>query len=220
MAKMKKTRKSGVVSPWPNSSERQQLRTLKREAVLHAAVESFNNKGFNSTSLDEVAVALNVTKPTIYHYFSNKDEVLFECVRLGIESLRNALDAVEDTGANGRDRLRALMHGYAKVMTEDFGMCVARTADHELSDTSRNRFRALKREVDDSVRDIVKQGMLDGSIPAGDPRMITFVLTGALNWVGHWFDSSGEMTAEEVARGAVDVLLQGIAPNLEGSADV
>lgn len=210
--KTKVSREAGVVSPWPKVSERQRMRSLKREAVLHAAVESFNRNGYTSTSLDDVAIALNVTKPTIYHYFSSKDEVLFECVKLGLESIQKALKSAEESDANGRERLCALMFGYAKVMTEDFGMCVARTAEHELSETSRNRFRALKREVDDAVRAVVEHGMQDGSIPQGNSRMVTFTLTGALNWIGHWFDPSGEMTPDSVARGAVDVLINGIAP--------
>lgn len=218
--KAKVTSETNVVSPWPKASERQRLRSLKREAVLQAAVESFNRKGYSSTSLDDVAVALNVTKPTIYHYVSSKDEVLFECVRLGLESLKKALKSAEDVEANGRERLRALMFDYAKVMTEEFGICVARTADHELSEDSRSRFRALKREVNDAVRTVVEQGMADGSIPKGDARMVTFTLTGALNWIGHWYDPQGEMTPDSVARGAVEVLMQGIAPGpVNGKAE-
>lgn len=214
--KAKISREKGAVSPWPDASQRKRLRSIKREAVLKAAVESFNRKGYSSTSLDDVAVALNVTKPTIYYYVSSKDEVLFECVRLGLESIKEALRVAEQGQSNGRDRLRALMFDYAKVMTEDFGMCVARTADHELSEASRARFRALKREVNDAVRAVVEQGMEDGSIPRGDSRMITFTLTGALNWIGHWYDPQGEMTPDSVARGAVEVLMQGIAPGRAG----
>ena len=214
--------KAGTVSLWPDSTERKRMRSLKREAVLHAAVESFNRKGYSSTSLEEVAVALNVTKPTIYHYFSNKDEVLFACVRLGLESLKKALKSAEDANANanGRERLGALMFDYAKVMTEDFGRCVSRTPDHELSERSRNQFRALKREVDDAIRAVVEQGMRDGSIPEGDARLVTFTLTGALNGIGHWFDPDGEMSADDVAAKMVTVLINGIAPGPGEDPDV
>ena len=58
-------------SPWPTAEERGRERQLKREAVLHTAVQSFNERGFHATSLDEVAESLNVTKPTIYHYFGS-----------------------------------------------------------------------------------------------------------------------------------------------------
>ncbi len=78
---------AAAASPWPTPEERAREREQKREAVLSTAVRLFNSKGFHATSLDDVALALNVTKPTIYHYFANKDEVLFECVRRGLELL-------------------------------------------------------------------------------------------------------------------------------------
>jgi AcrR family transcriptional regulator len=200
------------ISPWPSRKERDRDRELKREAVLRTAVGLFNEKGFHATSLDDVAEALKVTKPTIYHYFSNKDEVLFECVRRGVESIRDAGIEVEARGGSGMERLKAHMRNYAIVMTNDFGMCVTRTADHELSKESRNRFRALKRETDITIRRVVEEGMRDGSIAPGDPRLVTFTLTGALNWIARWYDAKGSMSREEIADGCVATLVNGLAP--------
>lgn len=203
---------SSAKALWPSVEDRERERREKREAVLHAAVRSFNEKGFHATSLDDVANALNVTKPTIYHYFANKDEILFECVRRGLDSIRHAAEAVESEGGGGLERLRRLMRDYAIIMTRDFGMCVTRTADHELSGDSRAKFRALKREIDQTVRRVVEQGMADGSIAGGDPRLVTFTLTGALNWIAHWYDPRGTLGAEDVADAAVATLVGGLAP--------
>lgn len=192
--------------------DRERERREKREAVLHAAVRSFNEKGFHATSLDDVASALNVTKPTIYHYFASKDEILFECVRRGLDSIRRAAEAVESEGGGGLERLRRLMRDYAVVMTQDFGMCVTRTADHELSGESRAKFRALKREIDQTVRRVVEQGMADGSIARGDPRLVTFTLSGALNWIARWYDPDGRIGAGDIADAAVATLVDGLAP--------
>jgi AcrR family transcriptional regulator len=199
-------------SPWPKLEERGRERREKREALLHAAVRSFNEKGFHATSLDEVAASLNVTKPTFYYYFANKDEILFECVRLGLESIAQAAEAVEKRGGSGLERLRALMRDYALIMTRDFGMCVIRTADHELSPESRKKFRALKRKIDDVVRGVVADGMSDGSIAKGDPRMITFTLTGALNWIARWYEDGRRQTPDAVADACVETLINGLAP--------
>lgn len=196
---------------WLSADDRERERREKREAVLHAAVRSFNDRGFHATSLDDVANALNVTKPTIYHYFGSKDEILFECVRRGLEGIREAAEAVEAGGDSGLERLRRLMLDYAVIMTRDFGMCVTRTADHELSDESRTKFRALKREIDQTVRRVVEQGMAEGTIAAADPRLVTFTLTGALNWIARWYDPQGPLTPQQVAEGTVATLIAGLA---------
>lgn len=199
-------------SPWLKAADREKERLEKRDALLGAAVRSFNERGFHATSLDDVAASLNVTKPTIYYYFANKDEILFECVRLGLEGIREIADAVESSGGSGLDRLKALMRGYAVIMTKDFGMCVTRTADHELSAESRAKFRALKREIDQTVRQVVEDGIADGSIASGDSRLMTFTLSGALNWVARWYEPTGSLTAEQIADATVETLVRGLAP--------
>lgn len=203
-------------SPWLNREEREREREVKREAVLRAAVELFNERGFHSTSLDDVAQTLNVTKPTIYHYFATKDAILFECVRRGVESIRDAALVVEEQGGNGMERLKAHMTNYALVMSDSFGMCVTRTNDCDLSESSQARFRALKRETDLTLRRVVEEGMRDGSIAPGDARLVTFTLAGALNWISRWYDPKGPLTREDIAEECVAILVRGLTPRAGG----
>jgi AcrR family transcriptional regulator len=199
-------------SPWAGREARTREREVKREAVLRTAVALFNDRGFHATSIDDVAGALSITKPTIYHYFANKDEILFECLRRGIESIQQAGLAAEKKGGPAMERLRAYMREYAIVVTTDFGICVTRTADHELSAAARKRFRASKREIDTAIRRVVEEGMKEGSIAQGDPRLVTFTLTGSLNWIAQWYDPEGELSPEQMADGCVATLVQGLAP--------
>ncbi|APZ50861.1 TetR/AcrR family transcriptional regulator [Salipiger abyssi] len=206
------TRPAEVKSPWLSTAERAAERETKREAVLRTAVHFFNTRGFHSTSLNDVAAALEVTKPTIYHYFSSKDEILFECVRLGLEAIRDAGDQARERGGSGRDQLEALMLEYALVMTRDFGICVSRTSDDQLAPASRDRFRALKREINDSLQATIQAGMDDASLRPGDARIAAFTVAGALNWIARWYRPDGGMSAEEVTRGVVHTLLSGLTP--------
>src|SRR5271168_1406261 len=72
-------------SPWPVRSPRQRTRDVKREAVIRAAARAFSERGYHNTSIDEIAAALNVTKPTIYYYVANKEQLLLECILTGLE---------------------------------------------------------------------------------------------------------------------------------------
>lgn len=197
-------------SPWGSLQDRASVQRRKREAVLETAVRHFNARGFVATSMDDVAAELNVTKPTIYHYFKNKDEILFACVRRGLEGLREA--AVEAVGGRGPGlwRLAQVMRRYGMIMTQDFGRIVTRTGDFELSEESRATFRALKREIDLTMRSLVQEGIDDGSIKGTDARMITFTITGALNWIGRWYDPDGAIPAKDVVDGVVATLLAGL----------
>ena len=67
-----------LVSPWPVRKTSRRSRDSKREAVIRAAARAFNARGYHNTSIDEIAAALNVTKPTIYYYVANKEQLLLE----------------------------------------------------------------------------------------------------------------------------------------------
>lgn len=208
---------SGLESPWPLPEERARERELKRDAVVMAAARLFARAGFHATSLDDVANALGVTKPTIYHYFASKDEILFECTRRGLTAIAAAgAEANIAGGANGLERLEAMMKGYARVMTQDVGRVCTLTSEFDLSEQSKREFRRIKREVDRMVRDLVIEGMKDGSIAKGDPKLVTFTLTGALNWITRWFDEAGPQSVDEIAEACVTTLVHGLAPRRKG----
>jgi AcrR family transcriptional regulator len=199
-------------SPFRTPAERRAEREQKREAVLLAAVRMFNAQGFHATSLDDVAASLGISKPTIYHYLGNKDQVLLECVTRGVEQLRDAADAARAIPGSGLDRLRVFLRRYAEVNMEDFGRCVVRTGDEALSPPSRARFRALKREIDAAMRALIAEGVADGSIGPADVKLIAFTLAGALNWPARWHQPGGPESAAEVAARMVDILTAGLAP--------
>src|SRR3546814_12647541 len=90
-------------------------------AVLRAAVDLFNERGFHATSLDDIASRLGITKPAIYHYFGNKDQVLFHGLTVGMEQLRAAVDEARTHSGGGMDRLRAFLILYAEINMTAFG---------------------------------------------------------------------------------------------------
>ena len=201
-------------SPFRNAKQRDEERAAKRYAVLHAAVQMFNERGFHATSLDDVAASLGISKPTIYHYLGNKDQVLLECLTMGLRQIVAAADAAHGEDGTGLDRLKAFLRRYAAVNMDEFGRCVIRTSDESLAPESVVRFHALKREVDRAMRKLIAEGIADGSIADTDPMMLAFTLAGAVNWTARWYDPAGRLSASDVAARMVDVLTNGIAPRI------
>ncbi|MEH3123452.1 MAG: TetR/AcrR family transcriptional regulator [Sphingomonas phyllosphaerae] len=199
-------------SPFPDRAQRLASRAAKRDALLLAAVRMFNEHGFHATSLDDVAASLGVSKPTIYHHLGNKDQVLLECVSIGLGQLREAAAVAAAEPGRGIDRLRDFLIRYARINMDDFGRCVIRTGDEALSPDSAARFRSLKREIDDALRDLIAAGIADGSVVADDPKLLAFALAGALNWPARWFVPGGTLGATEVAERMVAMLIEGVAP--------
>lgn len=200
------------ISPFRSPEDRAREKDQKREAVLRSAVRMFNLRGFHAASLDEVAASLRVSKPTIYRYLGNKEQVLLECVTRGLEMLQVAATEAQAEAGTGLMRLARFLRRYAEINMDDFGRCVIRTDDAALSADGRAHFRALKSKIDESMRSLIADGVADGSIAPLDVKMTAFTLAGALNWPARWHDPSGPNQPAEIARSLVDVLIQGLAP--------
>ena len=199
-----------AASPWAPVSHRERQREAKRNAVLQAAAQLFNERGFHATSLDDIAARLNVTKPTLYYYVKNKDEILLQCVSKGLTMMLEGIDASRAAGGKAIDQLMTCMQVYARIVTMDFGMCLIRVGDEQLPPESRKELRRLKSAIDQEFRRLVAEGVAEGSLQPCDPKMTAFVIAGALSWIGRWYQPDGEYTPEQVAQQCIATLCDGV----------
>ena len=220
-AKTPKTPKKtapAVASPWAGVPDRERQREAKRQAVLQAAAQLFNERGFHATSLDDIAARLCVSKPTLYYYVKNKDEILLQCVRQGLEMTLEGIEASRAAGGNVVDQLRACMQVYADIVMQPFGMCLIRVGDEEVPEPSRTELRRMKSEIDLAFRRLVAQGVQEGSLQPCDPKMTAFVIAGALSWIGRWYQPGGEYTPEQVAQQCIATLCDGVLLRAQATA--
>jgi AcrR family transcriptional regulator len=199
-------------SPWRASRERQHDREVKREAVIRAAAHAFNHKGYHNTSLDDIAAALEVTKPTVYYYVTNKEQLLFECFVAGVEQIRAGFREARNLDVPGRERLNAVLRNYAKAMASEFGWCMVRVEDQDLSPDMSSHVKGMKSEIDQGIRRLIREGVQDGSIHPCDPKMTAFALAGSLNWIAHWYRENQSMTGAEIADAFITVFDNGLQP--------
>ena len=197
-------------SPWSGAGERQRQREAKRNAVLSTAAQMFNERGFHATSLDDIAARLHVSKPTLYYYVKNKDEILLACVDKGLRMTLQGIEASRAAGGNAVDQLRACMQVYAGIVMQPFGMCLIRVGDEEVPEPARGELRRMKSEIDLAFRRLVAQGVEEGSLAPCDPKMTAFVIAGALSWIGRWYQPEGARTPEEIAQQCIETLLGGV----------
>lgn len=208
---------SSVPSPWMPFESRRRARDEKREAVLRAAVQVFLEQGYHRATLNDVAERLNITKPALYNYFRGKDEILFECCVLGQERVDEVIAEIDAGGGTGLTKLRKLIRAYAEVMTTDYGASLIRFDTRDLSDRNSKILRAAKKDIDRTFRKYVAEGIADGSIKPCDAKLAAFAIAGSLNWIGHWFQPGGELSAEAVAHEFAIRLTEGLAARSTGS---
>lgn len=200
------------VSPWRTASQRELERRMKRDAILQTAAQMFNVRGFDSTSLDDVATMLEVTKPTLYHYFADKKAILYECLSKGLSEIEDIFQKARKGKGPSRERLIVLMERYCAVMTTDFGRCVVRMNDRDLAPAHREQILAMKKSNVAAIREVVSAAMTDGTIVKGDVRVTSFAIAGAMNSIALWYSPESNLRVKDITKGLMDVLLNGLTP--------
>jgi len=203
-------------SAWRAGRKRLRDHAVKRDAVIQVAARAFNERGYHNTSLDDIAAALEVTKPTIYYYVTNKEQLLFQCFVTGLEPIRGALREVKSSKAPARERLSAVLHQYAQAVASEFGWCMVRAENQDLSPAMSSHIRTLKAEIDQGIRRLLREGVRDGSIQPCDVKMTAFALAGALNWIAHWYREKQAMSAAQIADAFVTIFEEGLRPRTAG----
>jgi AcrR family transcriptional regulator len=201
---------SASPSPHQAFADRRRDPATKREAVLQTAAQLFIEKSYGRTSLNDVADRLKITKPALYHYFDNKEDILLECYRLGVGLIEETLNEIADHCGTGLQKVEAFIHSYAMVMTVNFGRCVMRLDEGDLTSGARTEVRAYKRKIDRRLRGFIQEGVEDGSIGACDTKIAAFSILGALNWICMWYEPDGALSPDEIATQFAHTLTQGL----------
>jgi len=205
------------VSPSKSSSEKsapsENLREAKRLSILSAAAKIFNERGYHNTAMADVAEAIGVSKPFLYYYLKDKEDILYECSRIATEQMHAMLADVRKAEVTGWQRIEMAFRGYAEIMTTDFGVCLIRnSAPGSLPSKSREKLWAGRRRLNKEIEVFIAQGIADGSIRTCDPKTLSFALFGAFNWMTIWYRANGRLRPATIADNFLDIIARGVVP--------
>lgn len=191
------------------------LRQMKRDAVIRQAALSFRDRGFHGTSMSDLAISLGLTKAALYRYVRTKHEVLFECFKAS-ERLADAF-LIEAKNHNGPvvERLRVFVQCFVEeyLLTNTAGPMMVDIKS--LLPKQRKEIIQGRDRIDRGLRELIQEGIQDGSIAEVDPKLSSLIILGAINWIPVWFSPTGSLTAAQVADGVVKLFLTGLMPRAE-----
>jgi AcrR family transcriptional regulator len=187
------------------------VRRLRRDDILHAAAQIFRKKGYNAASMQDIADAVGLQKPSLYHHVSSKQEILLALLDHALDLLIADMQEVLTSTVPAGRKLHAAMRAYVSRLAWDADLAAVLLLEYR-SLEPKLRAKHIKRrdKVEAAWREIVIQGMEMGEFRPVDPAVAGFALLGVQNWMITWFKSSGRLTAEELADAFYDLFLQGL----------
>lgn len=184
--------------------------TDRRIEILKSAAAAFRRRGYHGASVDEIASALEMTKGNLYYYFQNKEEILFACHDYSLDILLALLAEVQAEPSRPDEKLRRLVLAFVSILLDEL-QGTALTLDLQaLSPPLLERIIAKRDTFDQGMRAVIQQGIDEGLFTPGDPKMISFAILGAVNWITKWFDPAGPLTSDQIGDAFANYLVGGL----------
>ena len=168
--------------------EKRRQRTSRRAEILRSAVSAFRRRGYHGASVDEIASTLGMTKGNLYYYFKNKEEILFFCHDWSLDILLDRLAEVEEEGGPPERKLRRLIVAFVHMIIDELhgDRTHARPAG-PLAGAPQARDREA-RPLRPRAAEDHRGRHRSGAFAPGDPKLLTFAVLGASNWITRWYD--------------------------------
>ncbi|HSM36472.1 MAG TPA: TetR/AcrR family transcriptional regulator [Longimicrobiales bacterium] len=185
-------------------------RERRRAEILHAALETVREKGYHATTLDDIAERLGIRKTALYHYFPEKDAILYACHRESLAELDRLIESSAACCESSRERLAFLIREHVRVMTEKLEGSPLAFEVTALSAERRAEVIAGRDRYERVLREVVAAGVARGEFREVDPKIAVFAILGAINWIARWYSPRGGARPRALGDQFADFLLGGL----------
>ena len=186
------------------------------DALLSVAVEVFNDRGYDGTSMEDLSKRLGISKSAIYHHVESKGALLGLALDRALDGLTAVADETRALDLPAVDRLEHLVRGSVVVLVDQLPYVTLLLRVRGNTDVER-RALARRRHIDDLVADLVKEAIGDGDVrPDVDAAVTSKLLFGLVNSLVEWYrprrGDDGSAIADVVCRVAFEGLRSRAVP--------
>jgi AcrR family transcriptional regulator len=168
-------------------------------------------KGYEATSMNDIADAVGLTKAGIYHYIRGKEQLLFEIMNFAMDMVDEDVVAPAREIADAEERLGTIIDRHAKRILEVGGSVTILLEEMQaLTPAHQRTVRNRKRAYFELVKQTLEQLSAEGKLRDVNPTVATFSLFGMILWISRWYRRDGELTAQEVLRDFHELALSAV----------
>ena len=190
-----------------------------RDSLLEIAVVVFNERGYDGTGMEELARRLGLSKSSIYHHVSGKEELLELAVNRALDALFAVLDEEEKRAlapeggspeTTATARMKRIVHRSVEVLAAELPYVTLLLRLHGNSEVEQ-RALARRREFDHRVAELMTRAAAEGGIRADiDPHLAGRLLFGTVNSLVEWYRPDRDLTVATLADALTTILFDGL----------
>lgn len=185
----------------------------KRRKILQNAARIFARKGYEKSSLKEIADKLQLSKASLYHYVKSKEEMLYLIQLDAIEEATENMEKVCNSDLNPQQKLYQAVTGHVKVVTKRHVVGALRQQELILPKKWRDEIVSSRDRLEQLFHIIIQEGVDAGLFVAKDVRISELSILGILNGIIRWYSPQGRLSVEEIGEAVANFILRGYGLN-------
>lgn len=194
------------------AGKQSRLHQDRKDEIVRESALLFDKVGYYGASMQMVADAVKLGKPTLYHYFRSKTEILYAIHENLISDLRtrHAQRVAEDLPLDAQ--LQGICEDILRQIDEHPGYVRAFFEHHdELDEAHKREMRRQRQEYLDMVCDLIATGIKAGTFAKCEPRLTALGFLGMCNWAYKWYPHEKNRSVEKTAQALCKVFIHGLA---------
>jgi len=199
-----------------SSPARRRRRPSRRDEILRRAAHLFLERGFEITSLADIAEAIGISKAGLYYHFESKQGLLAAIINFGHEILELEFEKQLADCHSDEDALRRLISTYALVITREDDAAFANLAIEEMKSllpADREQIAERKRAFLNRIRERLQRLAAAGRLRDVDITAATHTLAGMVLWLPKWYHQPGRLSAKQMAKQITDLAMHAVLPD-------
>lgn len=191
-----------------NVNFRKERSNKRKEDILRTAIRIFKEKGYNDTTIEEIANELQYTKSSIYYYIPKKAYLLFQVHEMANNLLLNNAKPIASSLLPPEQKMRELICKHVEIMIDEMSLLtMALELEHELEEEYRQTIFEMRNEYEAFFMNALQEGVDQGVFRNTNLSLAKLLILGSLNWIPHWYSKSGAFSKGKLADFFADYLI-------------
>lgn len=187
----------------------------RKEQISSVASKLFKDKGYEATSMRDIANELGIEAASLYHHIKSKEEILTGICFEMADKFITALKEVNDIYFNAEERLRMAIQYHVQITCDNLDKTAVFLNEwRSLPEPQMGEFRKMRDNYEREFRVIVEDGENEDIFDKVDKKFAALMILSSVNWIHQWYNAEGNMNPAQIANKISDLILGGIRKKL------
>ncbi len=188
---------------------RKQKLEKKKKEIIRSAANVVYEKGFHGTTMEEIAAQLLMTKGSLYYYFKNKEDLLYQCHKIILDISINKIEEILESEESSKKKIEDVIRSHIHLSIEENEMfSLIDNPEDTFSNDNLEKIVSRRSYYAKCIDRILEEGVNKGEFEDIDIKMSRLIILGTLNWIQQWYKPDGDYSPQEIADYFVKKLLK------------